>query len=173
MSGVCINWSANWFVECFPGCVIRRLSACTRMLHIKGNSMGWPLLHLYLMLQFATNEGVANKVLKSFVQTSARLSTLHWDMLHARMYPDDTVSLGHLHFVRNLELTVFVSAYTMLSRGVNWLLYIKYFTLYMLTRAHQFRFYQRELLMGIDKRVWICWNYTQLGLTPKWEWSAV
>jgi len=40
----CQEWCRNWSFECsaqrFPGCVIRRLAACTGVPHREGNSMG-------------------------------------------------------------------------------------------------------------------------------------
>ena len=36
---VCSNWSARFMTRRFPGCVIRRLTACTLVPHSKGNFM--------------------------------------------------------------------------------------------------------------------------------------
>jgi len=39
-AGVCRNWRTESLTRCFPGSVIRRPSACTRMPHREGNSIG-------------------------------------------------------------------------------------------------------------------------------------
>jgi len=58
----CRNWPTESWAQCFPGCVFRRLSVCTRIPHRAGRES-----FLYLTSGSQTDEGVAKD--KVFVRT--------------------------------------------------------------------------------------------------------